>query len=86
VEETGLSARSIEALGAFYPCPGYSTEYIHIFLATGLQPSEGTGDEDEDIEVVVVPIPRALAMVESGEIRDGKSIIALLKYARRAGL
>ncbi|MCL5266211.1 MAG: NUDIX hydrolase [Chloroflexi bacterium] len=85
-EETGHKAARIEPLTGFYPCPGYSTEFIHVYVATGLQPSVAEHDDDEDIEVVPVPFPEALKMVGSGEICDAKSIIGLLAYARRKGM
>jgi ADP-ribose pyrophosphatase len=81
-EETGFSATIIDRLTSFYPSPGYCTEIIHVFAASGLQPANRGGDEDEDIEVVPVPFSRALEMIENGEICDGKSIIGLLTYAR----
>lgn len=77
-EETGYRAANVREIGGFYPCPGYSTEYIHVFLATGLTPGAEHGDEDEDIEVESVPFFRALEMIDRGEIRDAKSIIGLL--------
>jgi len=77
-EETGYRAANIRQIGGFYPSPGYCTEYIHIFLATGLTPSPRRGDDDEDIEVEVVPFFKALEMIDRGEICDGKSIIGLL--------
>lgn len=84
-EETGFSASRIERLTGFFPVPGYSTEFLHVYAATGLQPAAGSADEDEDIEVVPTPLARALDMVVSGEICDGKSIVGLLLYARLKG-
>lgn len=81
-EETGLQASTVELMTSFYPVPGYSTEYIRIYLAKGLQPASKGGDEDEDIEVVKIPPAQALRMIDSGEICDGKTIIGLLTWAR----
>ncbi|HUS82293.1 MAG TPA: NUDIX hydrolase [Dehalococcoidia bacterium] len=85
-EETGFRPRSIESLGGFFLSPGYSNEYIHLFLATGVEeaPLE-TGDE-EDLRALRIPFDEALRLIDSGEIRDAKSIAALLLFARRRGI
>ncbi len=85
-EETGFRASQMELLTAFFPVPGYSTEFIRLYLATGLQVATKGGDEDEDIEVVPTSLTQALDMIKSGEICDGKSIIGLLLYASRKGM
>ena len=77
-EETGMSASTIRRIGEFYLAPGYSTEYLVIFLATGLRPDPLTGDEDEFIQVKPTPIAQVYALVESGQIRDAKTLAALL--------
>ncbi|MBN2147395.1 MAG: NUDIX hydrolase [Anaerolineales bacterium] len=76
-EEIGMSARKIQKLGEFYLAPGYSTEYMHIFLATDLQPDPLPGDVDEFLSVEQIPIQEALAMAHSGMLRDGKTLAAL---------
>jgi ADP-ribose pyrophosphatase len=85
-EETGYYPGKLEALGGMFVAPGYTTEYIHLFLATNLNASRLDGDSDEFIEVDRVPIAEALAMIERGDIIDGKSIIGLLKVARQLGV
>jgi ADP-ribose pyrophosphatase len=77
-EETGMSARAIQRIGEFYLAPGYSTEYLVIFLATGLQADPLTGDEDEFIQVKPTPIDQVFSLVESRQIRDAKTLAALL--------
>jgi len=77
-EETGMAAESIREIGGFYTVPGYSTEYLYIYLATGLTPSPLPGDEDEDITLERIPVRQAYALAESGEIHDGKTLAALL--------
>ena len=81
-EETGYKPGKIEPLGGFYVAPGYSTEYIHLFVATQLVESRLPADVDEFIELDHVILPDALLMIERGEIQDAKTIIALLRYAR----
>ncbi len=80
-EEAGFSAGSIEPLGSMLVAPGYTTERIYLFRATGLSPVPPRPDEDERIEVVRVTFDDALAMVDSGEIEDSKTIVALLRTA-----
>jgi ADP-ribose diphosphatase len=84
-EETGYRPGQLESLGGFYTAPGYTSEYIHIFLATDLVESRLPQDTDEFIEVERVTIAQALAMIERGEIADGKTIIGVLRYAHRTG-
>jgi len=82
-EETGYRPRSLEELGGFFLSPGYCNEYIHVFLATGLEESPlDTGDED-DLAALRLPLAEALRMVERGEIQDAKSLAALLMLSRR---
>ncbi len=85
-EETGYKPGKIEPLGGFYTAPGYTTEYIHLFVATELIESRLPADEDEFIEVDHVTLDNAILMVEQGEITDAKTIIALLMYARHKTL
>jgi ADP-ribose pyrophosphatase len=82
-EETGFKPGSLEAMGGFFVAPGYTTEYIHLFLGTQLTPSSLPKDSDEFIEVVRIPFIEALNMVERDEIMDGKTINGLLRVARR---
>jgi ADP-ribose pyrophosphatase len=77
-EECGQRAGHIERLGGFYVSPGYCSEYIHLFLATGLEPVEARPDPDEDLTVVRMSLAEALGLMRNGEIRDGKSIVALV--------
>lgn len=78
VEETGYEAERLEPLTTFYTTPGICTERMHAFLATGLQEVGQDLEDTERIEVEVVTRERALEMVASGEVRDGKTIATLL--------
>ncbi len=85
-EETGMTAGSLEPLLSFWLAPGYSTEYMYVFLATDLSPAPLAQDEDEVITVEKVPLPQALQMVEANErVRDAKTILTLQAAARRYG-
>jgi ADP-ribose pyrophosphatase len=77
-EETGMAAGSLERLGGFYLAPGYSTEYMHVYLATDLHPGPLAADADEFLTVVHVPLVTVLAMARQGEIPDAKSLAAIL--------
>jgi ADP-ribose pyrophosphatase len=77
-EETGMAANKLEAMGGFYLAPGYSTEYMHVYLATDLYSSPLKADADEFLSVERVRLGEALAMCDRGEILDGKTLAALL--------
>jgi len=77
-EEIGYRAREMRSLGSFWTAPGFSDELMYAFVATGLEPSRLESDKDEDITVVRVPVSRIREMIEAGEIRDSKTIAALL--------
>src|SRR6267378_4124203 len=66
-EELGYRARDLRKLAAFYVAPGYCEEMIHVYLATGLEPSKQNLDDDEEIEIVHMPFDEALSRVRSGE-------------------
>lgn len=78
-EECGLTAEHFVDLGPVYPTVGYCTEIIYCWAATGLSPCGMHLDEDEFLTPEKVPFDRAVEMVLSGEIRDGKTMAALLK-------
>ena len=77
-EETGYTAQRIEPLVQFFTSPGFCDEEMHTFLATGLVAGRPNPDEDEQIKMVPVPLADVPEMIQRGEIRDGKSIAALL--------
>lgn len=61
-------------IGSFFMAPGYSTEYMYVFLATELDPDPLDADEDEFISIDKIPVEMALRMAKSGQIQDVKSI------------
>ena len=79
-EEIGYLPAKLQRLGGFYAAPGYCSEYLHIFLATDLTISRLTAEDTDEIEVMRFAVPEILAMIDSGEICDAKSIAGLLKY------
>jgi ADP-ribose pyrophosphatase len=84
-EEIGMKARRLEHLLGFWLAPGYSTEYMHLYLAADLTPSKLAEDEDEYITVEKIPVARALALADRGELQDSKSLVALYAAARKLG-
>ena len=82
-EETGYRAGLLERIGGFFVSPGYCTEFIHVFLASGLVESDLAGDEDEAIVLEPMPLRDALGLIENGKIKDGKSIVGLLLAIER---
>ncbi|MGA2489195.1 MAG: NUDIX hydrolase [Anaerolineales bacterium] len=77
-EETGMAAGILAHLGGFYLAPGYSTEYMHVYLATELHSDPLEADADEFLTVEYIPLGKVLAMVKHGEIPDAKSLAAIL--------
>lgn len=80
-EEIGMSAGQVLLIGEFFLVPGYSSEYMYVYLARDLKPDPLPGDEDEFISVTRTPIEAAFQMVESGEIQDAKTLAVLLLAA-----
>jgi GDP-mannose pyrophosphatase NudK len=89
-EETGYRVRAPQQVLEAYMSPGSVTERLHFFVAEyqdGDRVSAGGGDvnEGEEIETMEIALEKAMQMVDSGAIRDGKTIM-LLQYAHRIGL
>jgi len=80
-EETGYLPGKIEKLGGFYSAPGYCTEYLHLYLATDLVPSQLYAEDTESIELVPVPLGKIPGLIASGEICDAKSIAGLFIFS-----
>ena len=76
-EETGYLATTLEGLCAFYTTPGFCTEMMHAFLATGLVAGDARPEEDENIEIVHLPVETVLEMISRGEFQDAKTIAAV---------
>jgi len=77
-EETGYEAKELKKIGEFYLSPGYSTEYMYLFLARGLKKGEQSLDRGEKIkEVKIFSRKEVLKMIKSRKIVDAKTILAL---------
>jgi nudix-type nucleoside diphosphatase (YffH/AdpP family) len=84
-EETGYRVRHVEKVFEAFMSPGSVTEKLYFYLGdydSSMRVSAGGGveEEGEEIETIEVPLPKALEMIASGEIMDGKTIM-LLQYA-----
>ncbi len=77
-EETGMRARRLERLTTIYTTPGFTDERIHLFLAEGLEPGAEHREADEFMELHTVRWSTVMAMIERGEITDGKTLVSLL--------
>lgn len=77
-EETGCTAAGMERLFTMFTTPGFTDERIHVFQATALTRGESERESDEFLEVETMSLSKALSMIESGEIQDGKTALALL--------
>ena len=87
VEEVGLAAGTLELLVTFRNSPGFCDESVSVFLATDLTAvdDDRQGVEEEAMEVLRLGLDEALALIDTGEITDAKTIIGLTLTARRRG-
>ena len=84
-EEAGLAPAELIHLADILPSPGITDSVLSVFLATGCTPvaQQLQGPEEEHIELLDVSLADALAMIDSGEIGDAKTVTGLLLTARR---
>jgi ADP-ribose pyrophosphatase len=85
-EEAGLRPGRLELVARGYLTPGYSSEYMYLYIAWDPVRGRLAREEDEVIETFTVSAREALAMVENGEIGDVKTALLILALARRLGL
>ncbi|MCE0801867.1 GDP-mannose pyrophosphatase NudK [Buttiauxella sp. S04-F03] len=86
IEETGYEVGEVEKVFELYMSPGGVTEVIHFYMAEysdAQRENAGGGIDDEDIDVLELPFTRAMEMVSTGEIRDGKTVILLQQLQLR---
>ena len=76
-EEIGMSPGKLEHLGGFFLAPGYSTEFLEVYLATELRPDPKPGDPDEEIQVEKLSFDQVVELIRNGGLRDAKSLAAL---------
>jgi ADP-ribose pyrophosphatase len=81
LEEAGVTAERIDRLTSIWTTPGFTDEEIHLFWARGLTPGKTAREPDEFIEVVPRTLSQVLADIRDGEIRDAKTMAAILYMA-----
>jgi ADP-ribose pyrophosphatase len=82
-EETGYRAARFDELATYYPSPGVLSEQMWLYTARGLTAGQHAREPNEEIENLIVDWDEALSMIGRGEIRDGKTLAALLLWDRR---
>ena len=82
-EETGYTAGRIRFVSSFYPTVGYSEEILHIYFAEELVAGETDFDDNESIDIEEHTPEDLYALIDAGEVNDGKTLIALLLYRYR---
>jgi ADP-ribose pyrophosphatase len=85
-EEIGMFPGKLEHLGGFFLAPGYSTEFLEVYLASELRPGPRPRDPDEQIQVVKLSLGRVAELIRSGELRDAKSLASLTLAGHRLEL
>ena len=85
MEETGVEASEWQEGPAFFTAPGFCTERLQLYVATGLEQREAQGAPDEVIEVSWMTLDDAVSAIDDGSIMDAKSLVAILWLARRSG-
>lgn len=81
-EEAGLRARRLEPMSVFYTTPGFCDEVMYLYRASELEAVPPRPEADERIETLRLPFDEALAMVRRGDVREGKTLVALLLEAQ----
>jgi ADP-ribose pyrophosphatase len=82
-EETGYRAKKWKLLVDYWPSPGFLGESMQVFLAEGLIAGEAHPEEDEVIDFRLVKLSEVLKKISKGEIRDGKTLVGAMLYARK---
>jgi ADP-ribose pyrophosphatase len=82
IEETGYTARRVKQILEIFPSPGFVTEHMWIFAATGLQRGVAQPEEDERITARNFSLRALEKMIRGGSLHDAKSVAAILFYSR----
>jgi ADP-ribose pyrophosphatase len=77
-EEVGAVDGDLIHLSSFYTTPGFSNEYLHLYLAINFNNKQNSPDDDEFLKIIKVPLLECLKWVKEGKIKDAKSIIGIL--------
>jgi ADP-ribose pyrophosphatase len=82
IEETGLRAKQWKKLAEFYPSPGFLTEKMTVYLATGLRMGDACPMEDERIECHWFTVAELDELIRAGKLLDGKTLIGYAAWRR----
>jgi ADP-ribose pyrophosphatase len=85
-EEIGMHPGRLTPLGSIYLAPGYSTEFVHIFLAQDLSPAPLAQDEDEDIQLQHLTIKDVMAKLAEHSFRDSKTLAGITLAFHHLGI
>ncbi|HID20665.1 MAG TPA: NUDIX hydrolase [Methanophagales archaeon] len=77
IEETGFQASKLDKLTEYFPSPGYSSEIIHIYKASGLKKVS-----DAELTIEFMELKELVTKIRKGELKDGKTIVGVLIVAR----
>ena len=83
-EETGYTAATWTELVRYYASPGFLSEWMQVFLAEELTAGTATPEADETLEIYPVPVSVVEDMIATGQILDGKTLIAMAAYRQLA--
>lgn len=84
-EEIGVIAKHMEEIASFYVSPGFLTEKMFVYLATGLTETEQDLEIEEILEVERMSFPEAFEMIRDGGIKDAKTMLGLILSGPRFG-
>ncbi len=79
-EEAGVKTSELRLLYIMYPTPGYTNEKIYIYQAESGKRIQAHPDQDEFLSTELIPLSKVKQMLKNGEIKDGKTLVALLEY------
>ncbi|MGA9246135.1 MAG: NUDIX hydrolase [Silvibacterium sp.] len=82
IEETGFRAKKWTRLTRYFASPGFLGEWMQVFLAEGLTAGDAEPEADEKLEIYQVPLSEVLRLIDAGKIRDGKTLVSVMLYAR----
>lgn len=85
-EEIGMAPGRLDDLGGFYLAPGYSSEYMHVFLATDLKPDPLAPDPDEILEIQKLAEQEVVDQIRGGGFQDAKTLAALQLAGKGVGI
>ena len=85
-EEIGMRAERLRAIGSYYLVPGYSSEVMEAYVASGLSSAPLPRDLDGEIRLESIPFTELVKQVSRGDLRDGKTVSAVLLLAHERGL